>query len=177
MDKERIEELTKKAGIGKYGFFDAGRLAFRTEVRDMCAANVCQSYGHSWACPPAIGTLEEIREKAGAYKYGIVLQETGEMEDDFDVEVMMETEAILKEKFYKLTDLLMEDGADVLPMGCGTCTRCAKCTYPGEPCRFPEKVFPSMEAYGLVVSDTCGLADVPYYYGPQTITYTCCVLF
>ncbi len=177
MDHKRMEELAKEAGIEKYGFFEAGRLAFRTEVRDMCAANLCHAYGHSWSCPPAIGSLEEIRERAAAYQNGIVLQETGQMEDPFDVEVMEETEEILKEKFYRLCDLLVEAGEDVLPMGAGSCRRCAKCTYPDAPCRMPDKMFPSMEAYGLVVSDTCGLADVPYYYGPNTITYTCCVLF
>ena len=33
-----------------------------------------------------------------------------------------------------------------------------------------------MEAYGLVVSQVCQDSGLPYYYGPQTITYTACVL-
>jgi hypothetical protein len=33
-----------------------------------------------------------------------------------------------------------------------------------------------MEAYGLLVSDVCQKAGLPYYYGKQTITYTSCIL-
>ena len=55
--------------------------------------------------------------------------------------------------------------------------QCAKCTYPDQPCRFPDKAFTSMEAYGLLVTDVCKSADTPYYYGRNTVTFTSCVLF
>ena len=176
--KEELIEIANSLGLSQNGIFDVSKLAFRTEVRDMCAADRCQMYGKNWACPPACGTLDEIREKASHYSWGLVVQKTGQMEDPYDVDVMMETEKELKEQFLKFCDVLMEEEKiDCLPMGAGSCTRCKECTYPDAPCRFPEKLFPSMEAYGLVVSDTCQLADIPYYYGKNTITYTCCVLF
>jgi hypothetical protein len=63
-------------------------------------------------------------------------------------------------------------------MGSGGCgMQCAKCTYPDQPCRFPDKAFTSMEAYGLLVTDVCKSADTPYYYGRNTVTFTGCVLF
>ena len=100
------------------------------------------------------------------------------MEDDFDAEMMMETEEKEKERLNKFVALIKEDGeTDYLPMGAGACTLCAKCTYPDAPCRFPDKMISSMEAYGLVVAEVCQSADTPYYYGPLTITYTSCVLF
>ena len=58
----------------------------------------------------------------------------------------------------------------------GGCTVCPKCTCPDTPCRFPDLATPSMEAYGLVVSDVCRDSGLPYYYGPKTITYTACML-
>jgi hypothetical protein len=33
-----------------------------------------------------------------------------------------------------------------------------------------------MEGYGMVVSDVCRDNALPYYYGPNTITYTACAL-
>ena len=35
---------------------------------------------------------------------------------------------------------------------------------------------PRMEAYGLVVSDACKKTGLPYYYGPNTMTFTACVM-
>ena len=34
-----------------------------------------------------------------------------------------------------------------------------------------------MEAYGLFVSDICTRSGLNYNYGPNTLTYTSCVLF
>ncbi len=62
-------------------------------------------------------------------------------------------------------------------MGAGACTICETCTWPERPCHFPDKMVSSMEAYGLVVSDVCKPAGIPYYYGPLTLTYSSCVLF
>jgi predicted metal-binding protein len=61
-------------------------------------------------------------------------------------------------------------------MGAGACGRCEHCTFPDKPCRFPDKMTASMEAYGIVVSDVCQSNNLPYYYGNNTLTYTGCVL-
>ena len=159
------------------GVFPADRLKFRTEVRDMCADNKCGRYDRSWSCPPACGSLEELKEKAAAFSWGLLVQVTGQMEDDFDVETIEESEEKMRKAFLELCDRLIDAGEICFPMGAGTCTRCAACTYPDAPCRFPEKVFPSMEACGLWVSEVCEMAGIPYYYGKGTITYSCCVLF
>lgn len=176
MTKERAIQLAEEAGFSHNGIFPVDKLRFLPEVRDMCAAGRCQRYGKCWSCPPDCGTLDDSRRQASEYNWGILLQMTGEMEDDFDVETMMETEQNLKQNLTKFLELLDPDEKR-LPMSAGACTICAECTCPDAPCRFPEKMHSSMEAYGLVVSEVCQLADTPYYYGPCTMTYTCCVLF
>ena len=106
----------------------------------------------------------------------MLLQSTGEMEDDFDVEAMMDTERLQKERFRAFVDRVREEYPNCLPMSSGACSVCPACTYPDAPCRFPHLAIPSMEAYGLVVSQVCQDSGLPYYYGPRTITYTACVL-
>lgn len=168
--------LARQAGFSAVGATDVSRLHFSDEVRTMCAADRCGQYGKSWSCPPACGTPEEIARRAETYSLVLVVQTTGQMEDDFDLEALRRTEQRHKKQFDTLTrqaKLLMPD---CFPMGCGTCTRCRSCTYPKRPCRFPSRVFPSMEACGLLVSEVCALAGLPYYYGPRTITYTSCIL-
>ena len=77
-----------------------------------------------------------------------------------------------------LSDLLEARNIPCLLYGAGGCTLCTTCTYPDAPCRFPEKATSSMEGYGMVVSEVCSANNMPYYYGPCTITYVaCCMLY
>lgn len=176
MTMDELFSLCEEIGFSHFGELNTEKLRFLPEVRDMCAAGRCQQYGKSWSCPPYCGTLEEIAAKAGRYSRGILVQCTGEMEDDFDVECMMDTEAKLKKCFRELVDRVREHYPDCYPMAAGSCTVCAVCTCPNEPCRFPDKAIPSMEASGVFVSEICEKSGIPYYYGPQTITYTSCIL-
>jgi predicted metal-binding protein len=105
------------------------------------------------------------------------VQTIGDCEDSYDFEAMKETAEQNTRNFEKLVDELVEQKVDCWPMTAGSCTRCKVCTYPDAPCRFPEKVFPSMEACGLFVSKVCKDNDVPYYYGSQKLAYTGCVLY
>ena len=172
-----ILDIAKKIDFSHIGFFSAKNLNFRQEVRDMCEKNKCRCFGTCWTCPPYCGTLEESISKAKKYKNGILLQMTGNMEDDFDVECMQETENKLKTKLTTFIKELKKNKIECLAMSAGTCTICKKCTCPNEPCRFPEDTFISMEAYGLIVNDVCNAVNVKYNYGPRTITFNACVLF
>ena len=94
-----IEQLAADQGFDFMGTCSAKELVARPEVRDMCSANKCQVYGHSWACPPACLSIEEYQQKFADYEKCLVVQTVGELEDEFDGETMMETEAAHKEHF------------------------------------------------------------------------------
>ena len=176
MTDQELFDFAASFGFTNVGPLNVAALDFSPEVRSMCAADKCRSYGRSWTCPPYCGTLEEIAEKAKPYSRGILLQSTAQLEDDYDVETMMETGELQKERFLALVKELRKVYPNCLPMSAGTCTICNPCACPDEPCRFPELAIPSMEAYGLWVSKVCEDSGAKYYYGPQTITYTCCIL-
>lgn len=176
MTTDAVIDLAKAIGFSHVGEVAISKLKFLPEVRDMCKSNRCQAYNKSWVCPPQCGTLEEIAQKAQQYHRGVLVQTTGQMEDDFDLDTMMEAEQLQKEHFFALVDKLRDCFPSLLPMAAGTCTLCKTCSYPDAPCRFPDKAFTSMEAYGLMVSDVCKQSGLGYYYGPKTITYTSCIL-
>lgn len=176
LDMERLAAMAAEAGFTHSAPLDVSTLELRDEVRAMCSANTCRAYGKNWSCPPACGELEALRQRFAQYSRGILVQTVGEVEDSMDFEGMMEAEAAHKEHFMALYDRLLETWPGLLALGAGTCTRCRECTYPDAPCRFPHKAIPSMEAYGLVVSQVCEGSGVAYYYGPKTMTYTSCVL-
>lgn len=170
---EQILQLAQQAGFTKVAPMDPATIELKEEVRQMCAA--CGQYGKCWSCPPGCGTLEECAQRVAAYQKGILVQTTGQLEDEFDGEGMMETEALHKERFTTLRQLLQD--RNVLALGAGCCKVCKTCTCPDEPCRFPQKRISSMEAYGMVVTEVCRANNMPYNYGKNTITYTSCVLF
>ena len=176
LDYEELKGTALGFGFSHAGKLDVSTIRLMKEVREMCAANKCSAYNSNWCCPPGVGDLAACEEKIRKYRAGLLVQTTGELEDELDGETMMETEAQHKEHFEKLRVKLMETWPDLLACGAGTCRRCRTCTYPDAPCRFPDNTFASMEAYGMLVTQVCQANDLPYYYGRCTITYTSCFL-
>lgn len=169
--------LALECGFTRAGAIAPEHMEFQPAVREMCAADRCREYGRNWSCPPACGTLEELRGRASGFQAGILMQTTGPLEDSFDVESMRALEVRHQESFRQLAVRLEEAHQETFPMGAGVCRRCEGCTYPEAPCRFPETCWPSMEACGLLVSRECQRCGLPYYYGPNTMTYVSCILF
>jgi len=42
------------------------------------------------------------------------------------------------------------------------CIRCKSCTYPDAPCRFPDKLYPSLEGYGILVTELAKKAGLNF---------------
>ena len=176
IDYEKLSTQGKTCGFTNVARLDPATIELREEVRAMCASGKCRMYGRSWSCPPACGTLEELRARISGYREGILVQTVGQLEDSMDGEGMMEAEAQHKAHFSDMHDLLLQDYPDLLAIGAGTCTRCKTCSYPDAPCRFPERMTSSMEVLGMLVLDVCKANGLTYYYGPNTIAYTSCFL-
>ena len=176
MDGKKLVDIAGECGFEASAVLDVSTLAFLPEVRAMCAADKCRSYGRSWSCPPACGSLEELRAKCSAYTDGVLVQTVGKREDEWDFQGIIDAEKLHKQRFEELVDRLRALDSDFIAMGAGACMICRECTYPSEPCRFPERVFPSMEACGLLVGKLCTDNGLKYYYGKDSISFTSCVL-
>lgn len=162
--------------IRSFGFYDCGwvdtqDVKFRQEIRKMCEVNTCRAYGTTWACPPAVGTVEECRDRVQAYKKMLVLSGRYELEDSFDFEGMQDGMKKFKEASRALNDYLRPTGMKYLLLSNEGCDLCKKCTYPDAPCRFPEKATGSLEGYGIFVSELANQAGIKYNNGPNTVTY------
>lgn len=168
--------LAKEAGFTYAAALAMDSLVFRAEVRAMCAEDRCKNYGKSWSCPPAAGSLERARERAGAYQRGIIVQTAGPLTDSFDMDGTAAMMEVHRKNFDTLVRQVRRFYPDCLPMGAGTCKVCRSCTYPGRPCRHPDRMFVSMEAYGLLVSDVAVRSGLKYNYGENTMCFTSCIL-
>lgn len=173
----KIEKVISETGFYEFGHVEIERMKYYQEIREICKENMCGNYGISWACPPAIGTLEECRTRVNQYDKMILFSQKYSLEDSFDFEGMV---AGLRD-FKKMVDLLQQKLDDFLSdylllsnEGCG---RCSECTYPDAPCRFPHLLHHSLEGYGFIVNELAGEAGVSYNNGPCTVTYFGALLF
>jgi predicted metal-binding protein len=172
-----LERLARSLGFESTGLMDPSELMTRSEVRDMCSSGSCKAYGHNWSCPPACGSIEEYQDRFATYTRCLLVQTVVELEDEFDIETMLEGEAQQKKRFLELVGLIRAQQVPALFLSAGTCTLCASCSYPDQPCRRPDERLTSMEAAGLLVSDVCTQAGIPYNHGAGTIAYTSCILY
>ena len=76
-DSDVLIDQALLCGFSRAGGLNMDALEFLPEVRQMCAADLCQSFGKRWTCPPACGSLEDISKKASTYSSGILVQSVG----------------------------------------------------------------------------------------------------
>ena len=181
-NKALFEQLTNTAisfGAYKAGVIETKEVVLDRAFRAMCEVNSCGVYGKCYMCPPDVGDIEELMKRVGDYAYALVYQTVTELEDSFDFEGMVAA----KKRSYPLAqkfrgvfkDLNISHVLHLGAGGCGVCAVCAKRT--GEPCRFPELAMPSLEAYGIHVSELAKAAGMKYINGQDTVTYFGAVLF
>jgi len=176
MDYEELTVMAEECGFTHCARLDVTTLEFMQDVRDMCRPDKCRNYGKTWSCPPACASLEEMRERVLGYRGGLLVQTVGELEDSYDWEGIQAASARHKENFSRMWDEIEKGRPSVLAMGAGACSLCEVCTYPDDPCRFPDRMAASMEACGLFVSKVCSDNGLAYNYGPGRIAFTSCFL-
>ena len=168
-----------KAGAFKANVIEVKDIQFDVRFRDTCASNLCGNYGRCWTCPPDCGEINEMIKSLSKFKYALVYQTVGTLEDSFDVENM---EEVAKEH-HKRTLTIRKAAEQILKCeflnlgagGCRICDICAKKT--NEPCRNPNLATVSLEAYGINVSTLAKTAEMKYINGQNTVTYFSAVLF
>jgi len=161
-------EMLRETGITAQGILPTAEIEFSPEVRRLCEGNACRNYGKTWACPPAVGSLEECRARILAYPAALVFSSVYPLEDSFDFEGMAAGHRAFKAVCDRLFDRLPRP---VLLLSNEGCSRCASCTYPNAPCRFPDRLFPSLEGQGILVNRLAQKAGLRYHNGENTVTY------
>lgn len=166
-----IEQAAIDTGFHQYGYADMAKLRFYQEIRAICEDNQCRNYGTTWACPPAVGTVEECSTRVSKYSRMMIFSQVYHLEDSFDFEGMSAGLNDFKKLVDRFQQKLNSITSDYLLLSNEGCGRCAQCTYPDAPCRFPHLLHHSFEGYGLIVSDIAKDAGVKYNNGPDTVTF------
>ena len=152
MDQNRLEEQFRALPIAQYEFLETRELTFTPRVRTVCETD-CPRYGTSWACPPAVGTVEECMDRCLCYPHALLLTTMNEVEDIAGLEGTLATRAPHEEITRQVNRLLQEQGLETYPLSTESCAICGECAYPDGPCRFPGRMFPCIESHGILITD------------------------
>ena len=62
MDKVLLEQKLAQLPLFQYSFMKSEDLIFSERVRMICETE-CPRFGTTWACPPAVGSVEACKER------------------------------------------------------------------------------------------------------------------
>jgi predicted metal-binding protein len=179
MDVNTIIKLALDHGAGKAAFLLGKDIVLDTMFRDICKSNGCGNYGKCYMCPPDVGEIGELIEKARTFSNAVMYQAVYAIEDSFDFEGMQEA----GKAFNLCARRIQEKAKEIFQVpflhlaagGCRVCETCAK--RDDLPCRYPNEALASLESYGVDVYRTSARAGLKYTNGANTVTYFGMLLF
>ena len=176
MDRELLMRQLCELPVVQYEFFKTDELPFSPRVRYICETE-CGQYGKSWACPPGVGTLEECRERCMQYPNTLLITTMNEVEDISDLHATLATRAPHEEVTRQVNALVKAQGLETFPLSTESCAICAKCAYPDAPCRHPDRMFPSVESHGILVTDIAERYGIDFQAGGNIVTWFSLILY
>lgn len=162
--------------IFEYRVLDPRKVAVYDRVRAVCRIE-CPRYGSTWACPPAVGSLEECAAKLRSYDEALFFTTVAEVSDVMNLEETLATRAAHEEITEQVGAFWRDEGYEIFILSTESCEICEHCTYPeGKPCRFPERMHPCLESYGVVVSELAEQQQMEYLLGGNDILWFSMIL-
>lgn len=172
---DKLISLCEEAGAKKAFVIETGKIPFDKSLRGCCEANYCGCYGKNWGCPPGVGEVDDLIAQATSYSYALVFQTVSPLEDSFDVDGMAaagEHHAETAKKIRSRIGAILPSGTKYLELEAGGCRICRECAaLTGEPCRFPDKMIPSLESYCVNVANLAAKCQMKYINGENTVTH------
>lgn len=133
------------------------------KFRVFCEENRCGKYNANYSCPPACGTVEELRQKLLGEERALILETQWPIngyEDKAGIEQgKLEHNAVV----LKLLDTIRKSRMDGFCSGYNGCPLCKPCRQvEGKPCAFPDKRISCMSAYCIDVAELAKRCNLPF---------------
>ena len=169
MDEKKLLETALEMGFANAALMNTKDLVFMPTFRPLCEENLCGKYAVNYACPPACGTVEEMRRKVLRWPRALVMQTMWDIEDPLDDSQVKPA----KSRHNRLTRQLIDQaGAPGLMIGASGCSLCTPCAITeGLPCRFPDRQYSCMSAYCIFVQDLAEHCGMEYDCGPGVTAF------
>ena len=115
LNRDFLEQNLAELPLLAYGFADPNTVDFAQRVRHICRQE-CPMYGKTWACPPAVGSVEECRERCLSYSDCLVVATVTEVRDIANIEETLATRPGHEAITNQVGDLAVYTGEEVNPM-------------------------------------------------------------
>ncbi len=177
IDRGALEERLAEFPLYCYGFVDPEKLEFSDRIRYICT-HECPMCGKTWACPPAVGSVEQCREKCLSYQSCLMISTITEVSDISSIEETLATRPEHEKVTNAVGALLQEMGETPFILSTEACTICERCAWlDGKPCRFPEKMHPCVESHGINIIPTLEKCGIEFQYGQNVVTWISLLFF
>lgn len=168
--KEWLEERIAQFPICEYAWLSVDEVPFLEQIRYICRTE-CPRYGTSWSCPPAVGSVEECKERCRKYRDVFLFTTMEEVADIADMEETLRTRRAHEEITRNVAAIMKERWKELLILSTESCANCPVCAYPDSTCRHPEKMFPCIESYGILVTELAEKSGISFMSGGNIVTW------
>lgn len=172
---EALDAFLVNYPVYEYRIIETDSLPFADRVRTICQQE-CPRYNTTWACPPAVGEVEDCRRRCLEYPKALIFSSVAEVQDILDLRETLANRRAHEKITNEIGDFLREQGCEIFILSTESCDICRECTYPQKPCRHPELMHPCVESYGIVVSGIVEQYQMEYNLGGNTILWFSLIL-
>lgn len=174
--KKTIEDALWELPLVQYCWLQTDEIPFSERVRVICREE-CPRYGTSWSCPPGVGTVEQCRNRCMEYEGAFIYSTIAEVTDITNMEETLATRSGHESVTRRIREIFRKNDMDTLALSGESCHICSRCGYPEEPCRFPEKMIPCVEGYGIVVPLLAEKTGMVFENGSNVVTWFGMILY
>ena len=171
LNREILEQQLCDLPLYIYHFFQPKDLEFSERIRYICQ-HECPMYGKTWACPPAVGSVSECKQKCLSFQNALLISTITEVNDISNIEETLSTRPEHEKITNEVRDLMHQQ--DVFPYVLSTesCSACQRCAYlDGEPCRQPDRMHPCVESHGINILPLIEELGLLFQYGENVVTW------
>ena len=177
MDRVKLEQQLAELPLYVYMDIDPNSLEFSERIRWICE-HECPMYNKSWACPPAVGTVNYCKAKCRVYKNCLMISTIAEVWDISDIEATLATRPDHEAVTNQVRDLMREQGVEPYVLSTESCAECEQCAWlEGKPCRMPDRMHPCVESHGINILAVIEELGLTFQYGENVVTWFSLLFF
>lgn len=185
--RQILEEVMGELPICEFAYGEPSQILFSDKVHEICKTD-CPRYGHSWACPPHAGSIEDNIARVNHYNRLLLFSTIWEVTNSWDRDECLEKKKDHEEVTRAFRDMLFErlglekesleenPNPEVYILSAG-CTICEECSCPNEPCKHPKDRLMTMESHGILIFNLCEVLGISTAFDQTTTVYCTMVLF
>ena len=170
MDREMLEAQLSELPLYQYAFVKTQDMLFSERVRWICE-HECPMYNKTWACPPAVGSVEECKNRCLQFEDALMIATITEVSDIANIEETLTTRSDHEEITREVLEIVRRQAKDTMVLSTEACAVCESCAWPDAPCRCRDKMFPCVESHGIVVTDLAERAGIDFLAEGNLVTW------